>query len=344
MKTIKKLSIGLLKVLGVFLALYFIVALVAPASFKVERTRAMNNEVKAIYTSIASFENWNRWSPWVAKDSSLTNAIEGEDGTVGAKQTWKGDPQLSGEGSMTFTEFHENQQVLYDLVFSDMEDMIIKGDISIKSNGQINEVTWSNKGDIPFLMRPIALFFNMEEKMAPDIEQGLANIDSVARVIDVEMNAPYVISEVEFPTSYYYGISYKIDIDEINASLYEEAYARLGMFCGTNQIKVTGMPGCITLNWDEEKGTCEIMPVFQVKSNLTAAENGITPFTIQSSEAVVMEFYGDYNEIGDGYHWLDAYINATHYNCPVSIEVYETDPASVENSSDILTKVYYIKD
>ena len=85
----KKWLFRILKVIGVFAALFLILAIVGPSDYKVERSKEMTASAEVIYDQIADFSAWDAWSPWAEKDSTLVNTRSGEPGTVGHKTVWK---------------------------------------------------------------------------------------------------------------------------------------------------------------------------------------------------------------------------------------------------------------
>ena len=170
------------KVIGIFVVLYFIVAVFAPSDYKVERTQEMAASPEAIYEQIYKFENWQAWSPWADKDSTLEFTIEGEDGTVGEKYSWEGDPDISGKGSMTVTELIPNEKISYDLHFVDM-DMHSSGTIQIEAGEEgASFVRWWDEGDIPYIFRPMMMFMDMDGMMGGDFERGHLKMDYLATI------------------------------------------------------------------------------------------------------------------------------------------------------------------
>ena len=336
-KFLKRLLIGV----TVVIALYFVLALFAPSNYKVERVREITASPEAVYAQLSSFQGWQGWSPWQERDPGMVNTLEGEDGTVGCTQHWKGDPDLSGEGQIKFTEFIENEKVGYELTFQ--ESMVSNGAISIEATETGSKVHWQNAGEIPFIMRTAAwLFMDMDKMMGPDFERGLEKIDSLAMIKQQEMDAKaeYVISEVAFPTTFYYGIRYDTLISAVDSSLYAMTYGKLGAFCGTNHVTPAGPPVSINISWDHEKGRCVIMPAFPV-AETGSSVGEIEFFTVDSCKAAVLDYYGDYGNMEAAYRQMGKYLQVHRFTSELSMEVYLTDPTTVEGMDQCLTKIYF---
>ena len=64
---------------------------------------------------------------------------------------------------------------------------------------------------------------------------------------------------------------------------------------------------------------------------------------INPAKAVLYAYYGDYNDIGTAYMELEAYTEANEIEIQdLGIEVYVTDPTTVESKDEVLTNVYFL--
>lgn len=333
----------ILTVLGVLVALYLIVALFAPSDFRVEREREFTASPEIIFEQVAIFQNWNNWSPWIEKDPTMKQAYEGQDGTVGAKYLWDGDPDISGKGSMTITEIIPNERMAYDLHFEDM-NMTSHGAIEIKKVDGSTKVLWYDGGEIAFLFRPMMLFMNMDEMVGSDFEKGLAKLDSIANVKQEEADNRFKITEVDFPETFYYGVKREMKIDEVDSSLFSNSFGQIIGFMMPLGIEMNPerAPSCVTFDWNMESGMCTLMPAISVLDNQKNSIEGITSFTVPSKKAIVVDYYGSYDDLGLGHMAADKYMAAHGLHADYSVEEYITDPTTVESEDQILTKIYYI--
>ena len=338
----KKWIFRILKFVGAIAVLYLVVALFSPSEYRVECNHTYTTSKEVLFEQVGFFENWLAWSPWVAKDTAAKYTTTG-DGAVGAKQSWIGNPDSVGTGNMLVTEWVENEKILYDLTFEGM-GMTSHGGMELTENedGTIN-IKWFDEGVIPFFFRPMMLFMNIEDKIAPDFEKGLKNIEAVAIAKQEELDAQanYVISEIDFPESYYYGITYELKMEEVDSNLFGTAYGQIGESGVFEHTEMTGAPVCLTFVWDEETGRCKLMPAMKVADNSKAVQ-GIESYTIKASKALSVDYYGEYEMIWKAHVQMDAYLAENNLDFLVSVEEYVTDPATVDSPDQVLTKVYYI--
>lgn len=180
MKILKFIAILIAILIGVAL----IAALMGPKNYHVERSKIINANDSITFNYVSKFGNWGGWSPWAEKDPNMKIKIEGQDGTVGAVNSWSdGNPDVSGTGSMTLTEVTPNSKVGYDLQFTEPMVMQSKGGFSLEAIApNKTKVTWHDEGDIPFMQRAFMLFMDLDAMMGPDFERGLTKIDSLATI------------------------------------------------------------------------------------------------------------------------------------------------------------------
>ena len=176
-----KLFVGfLVSLIVTFIIFSFFVA----TSQKVEKTITINAPAAVIFEQLAKLENFNKWSTWNREDSSVIHTISGTDGTVGATTTWKGHPEISGEGKMEITAVETNRRVNHTINF------ISPKKIKATSLFQLNEinpgetiVTWKFEMVTPRPWNIFNLFYSMEKEKGKEFENSLATLKKIAEGI-----------------------------------------------------------------------------------------------------------------------------------------------------------------
>lgn len=175
-----KYIFGLSKILLILLIVYVLSAFFAKSNFKVERSRVIHASQKLVYSQFGILRNWENWSPWKEKDPDLQNTFEGKDATNGAKMYWQGDKEKSGSGSIEIVQADPPYSLVYKMKFMLPFDMRSMGSFVLSSeNPTRTMIHWTNHGEIPFLLRPMIMFMDMEELMGQDFERGLVKMDSI---------------------------------------------------------------------------------------------------------------------------------------------------------------------
>lgn len=164
--------------------LFFLLALVAaaailtfvlPVSQKVKKSITISAPAKDIYDNLSKLENFNRVSIWSQADSSIVNTMKGTDGTVGASVSWKGSPEISGEGSIEITELIPDHTVSHKIQFSKPKKGKASSTFSvIGQDKKSTTVTWYFELHTPRPWNIFNLFYSLDKQMGEDFEKGLA--------------------------------------------------------------------------------------------------------------------------------------------------------------------------
>ncbi len=84
-----------------------IASLIGPKTSHVERSTIINASPETVYNYAKYMKNMDEWGVWRNSDKDAKYELIGEDGTVGAKQTWDGDTVM--QGAMTITALEPNR-------------------------------------------------------------------------------------------------------------------------------------------------------------------------------------------------------------------------------------------
>ena len=331
---------GLLITLLALFAIWVILALFSSKGYDVTREIKTEASPEQIWNQISEFEKWQSWSPWKAKDPSMESEYQGTPGTIGSKTSWVGDPELSGTGNMTINEVVPNNKLGYDLQFGDISSS--KGFIEINKVEDSSKITWNDKGDLPFLMRPMALFGMFEKMMGPDFEAGLAKIKELAESDNSSTPKEIVISQVDMTETKYLGVRHKTTISELmKAEFFGTNFGNIMGAMDKENIQMAGYPSCIYYDWNEVDSTAEALPCIPFASSITKIPEGMEVVTAPTCKALKAAYYGPYNGAAVAHMKLDEYCKANAIKTGLVIEEYANDPTEVAES-DILTNIYYL--
>lgn len=171
-KGIKFLLIGLLS-LAIIVVIF---SFVGAKKYDMKRTIIVEAKDSVVWEQISKWQNFENWSPWEKRDSNMVKKIEGIDGEVGAKYSWKSETE--GNGSQTILLCKPMIYRESDLRFEDW-DMVSNTSMELKQVSGGVQVTWRMWGDNNFLGRVMSVFMNMEKMVGPDYEAGLKNLKAV---------------------------------------------------------------------------------------------------------------------------------------------------------------------
>jgi effector-binding domain-containing protein len=299
--------------------------------YAVERSIVIDAPTDVVWQQVKYFENWQHWSPWYAKDSTMEWMLSGTDGEIESGYSWTS--ENSGAGEMNMTSLIEGEEVKYHTHFLDPFESESDGYVQVAEIEGGTEVKWGFHGQLKGIA---ALFMNMDKMVGPDFEEGLELLKSHAENIPAE--APSMqVKEIDMTEKHYVAIREETDITEIQ-SFYANNYMKI-MESGVTMEG--GMPSGLYFTWDMENMRTDLAAAIPVVSG-TKAPEGTTIITIPESKAVMVDYYGAYEGLAEVHGLIEGYLiaNELEYVGP-AIEEYITDPEAESDPRKWNTKVTY---
>jgi len=174
MKALKYFVIGLV----VLVVLLLFVALFVPRDFNYEKSITINAPIDTVWVNVNSLSALDKWSPWNDHDSVMKKELKGEDGTVGAMQSWES--SIVGSGSQTIAAIDKPTLFETDLNFYKPMKSHGKAYVKLISEGKSTKATWGMTGNMPYPMNIMHLFMNMGKSMDQDWNHGLSKLKKLS--------------------------------------------------------------------------------------------------------------------------------------------------------------------
>lgn len=151
-----------------------ILSFMMPTSQKIERSITVNTPAAAIYEQLVRLENFNKFSVWSQQDSTAVYTLSGTDGTIGASTSWKGSPEISGEGKIEIKALEPNRKVVHQLHFTKPKKGNAESAFALnETNKASTTVTWIFNMATPRPWNIFNLFYSLDKQMGKDFEDGL---------------------------------------------------------------------------------------------------------------------------------------------------------------------------
>lgn len=174
MKILKYLGLGIVAMLIIVL----VVALFVPKTFEYEKSISINAPIDSVWLRTNSLAALDKWSPWNDHDPKMKKEMAGEDGTVGAKQSWES--AIVGCGSQTIEAVQKPILLETKLDFLKPHESHGKAYVKLVADGAGTKVTWGMTGSMPYPFNVMILFMNMEKAMGKDWDNGLSKLKSLS--------------------------------------------------------------------------------------------------------------------------------------------------------------------
>ncbi|MDG1260574.1 MAG: SRPBCC family protein [Flavobacteriales bacterium] len=328
-----KLLKGLLIIVLIILGIGTVLALLGPKEFKTERSIVINAPSSMVYNNVVDFNNWAAWSPWANKDTTMVTTVEGAPG-VGSKMSWTS--AESGNGNQELTEAVANESINTQLTFSDWEGTSY-ANWKFEEVEEGTKVTWSmDGGELPFFGRAFMMVMDGVGRLETDYDEGLASLKTI-----IEAMPTFEPVAEDLPSMNYIGKSVgEVTMEDLeNGALHGASYGEIGMFMGTNEIQMAGMPICITHTYNE--GTMDLTFAMPVMDSLEVAENLVSG-TIPGGKCLTTIHYGSYETLDQAWGPFSEYIKSNNIEVRhAPYEIYMNDPTTVSDPSEIMTKIVY---
>lgn len=189
MKAVRLLFFFLLAVVIITATLSFMQA----TSQKVEREIVINTPANVIYNQLIKLEHFHQFSIWSQQDSSAVYSFTGVDGTVGATTSWKGSPEISGEGKIEIIALEPNQKVQHQLHFTKPKKGNAVSTFTLtQTEKSATTVKWVFELATPRPWNIFNLFYSLDEKMGDDFETGLQSLKTVIELSNTLQTTPAI--------------------------------------------------------------------------------------------------------------------------------------------------------
>jgi uncharacterized protein YndB with AHSA1/START domain len=169
------IGIALLVGIGVVLGL----ASARPDTFKVQRSTSIKAPPEKIFALINDFRSWPSWSPYEHKDPGMKRTYSANPTGKGAVYEWDGNGNV-GSGRITITDTAPPGKVMIDLDMLKPFPTHNLVEFDLEPQGDATSVTWSMRGQVPFLAKIVHVFVNVDRMVGSDFAAGLANLKAAA--------------------------------------------------------------------------------------------------------------------------------------------------------------------
>jgi len=168
-----------LYILAGIVVLVFILAMIAPKGYDVNRTITVQKSVPEVFEYLKYLKNQDNWSPWGKRDPNMKKEFVGSDGEIGATSKWEGNKDV-GSGEQEIKRIVENEVIESELRF--LKPWKSQSDAYLRVNdagaGE-TEITWGFSGKNKFPMSIMMLFMNMDKAVGKDFEEGLVSLKDI---------------------------------------------------------------------------------------------------------------------------------------------------------------------
>ena len=332
MKILKYLLITVLTLTALVFALGFF----AKKTYHIERSIEIEAPKSLVFESVSQFKIVDKWSPWNELDTNMIKIFSGTDGAVGAEFIWSGNEEV-GAGTQTIQAISPDRVDLL-LHISKPFNAIFPASFILTGDSLKTKITWTLDPVLPFPVNVWAMFTNVDRAMGKDYERGLGNLKKHCEAIVHPKYRGFEVAEIELPLQYYVGVRAQTDTADV-LTFYATNLPKAMEAVKAADLKPSGPPS--SLFWTWEDGMSDMAATVPT-SELKKYTDDIEAFPVGGGLALVIQYFGPYEGIGEAHLALGDYIVEKEFESmlPV-IEEFVTDHETEPDTSKWLTKVIY---
>ncbi|MBB5052649.1 uncharacterized protein YndB with AHSA1/START domain [Afipia massiliensis] len=165
--------------LAVLIAIVLIVAAMRPDIFRVQRSIDINAPAEKIFPLINDYRHWGSWSPYEKLDPAMQRTFSGAPNGKGSVYEWNGNKNV-GRGRMEILDATPSSKIVIKLDFFSPFEAHNTAEFTMQPKGNATNVTWAMQGPVPYMMKIMHMFMNMDRMCGDQFQQGLSSMKAVA--------------------------------------------------------------------------------------------------------------------------------------------------------------------
>jgi uncharacterized protein YndB with AHSA1/START domain len=166
-------------VLAVAIVAIFAYASSRPDTFQTIRSMRIKAPPEKIFPLINNLNAFNRWNPFLAKDTATKLNYRGPIQGKGAAHDWDGNNKV-GKGSVEITESQPPSRILMKLDMIKPMEAHNRVEFTLQPNGDATTVTWAMSGRQPLMAKVMTVFIDCDKMVGSEFERGLTSLKAIA--------------------------------------------------------------------------------------------------------------------------------------------------------------------
>lgn len=327
----------LLYVLG-FILILLLAGFLLPSTFTISRSATIQAQPAKVYAVLSDLKTYDAWMPWNQIDTAMTKEYGPKTKGKGAWYSWSSDNWKVGEGKLEITQAVQDQSVTTALYMAG-DDQPAKGGWTLNpAETAATTVTWNmsgNNGNNPLYRWMTFLSKGMMEEQ---FDNGLAQLkEKIESGVLTVPEAKWTIEEIQTPAMQVITILDTAAVMGDVGPLLQKAYGELSKLSEQAAISMTGAP----LAWyhtEHEPFVIEAaIPLEKAPKNTSGR---IKWKTVPAGKAVVVHFYGPYEESMIAYERIQEWLQKNQKKAKgASYDIYVDDPATKSSMYEVRTDI-----
>lgn len=161
------------------IAIVLIAGIFISRDFHFETSIVINAPKEKVWQNVGTLAGMDKWNPWNERDPNMQKSTTGQDGTVGAVMSWKGNKDV-GSGSQTIKQIDAPNRIETDLHFIEPFDSRAVAYVNLTDEQGGTKVVWGFDSRFPYPFNVLSKFMNMKEGLGKDFNGGLIKLKKIS--------------------------------------------------------------------------------------------------------------------------------------------------------------------
>ncbi|MGD8378227.1 MAG: SRPBCC family protein [Gammaproteobacteria bacterium] len=287
------------------------IGLALPRHVHVERSIDIRAPRATVFTLANGMRNFNRWSPWAARDPNATIDYRGPEFGKGSSMHWHSDDPDVGSGTRTIIDSQANAEVRSHVTFAGRDDATTTVRVSA-ADGGITHAVWSFDTDLG--LNPFARYSGLflDSAVGPDYAEGLQRLKTLTENLPRADFEGLDVQVVKTPTMHlaYAVIQASMD-DATIAARMDRAVTHIKAFVTLHGLKPTGPPVAVVRVANRQENLFMFDAAVPVnRGDVAFDDSTVRVETLPGGRAVRATRNGPYDALPDTLSRLHAWLAA----------------------------------
>jgi len=171
---------GILTVILVLVALFFIIALFTKKDYAVERSILINRSQQEVFEYIRYLKNQDQYSVWNKIDPGMKKTYTGKDGNPGFMYAWDSNNKKAGKGEQEIVSVQPYEQLMMRIhfikPFEGLADAYMRSTVAGQAQ---TKVSWGLASKMKYPMNIMLAFINMDKLLGKDLAESLQQLKTI---------------------------------------------------------------------------------------------------------------------------------------------------------------------
>ena len=288
-------------------------------------------EPQRVFDTVADFQTWTTWSPWLCADKEANVTVSENANGVGAIYEWQG--QVVGAGAIEHQSLDAPKSIVQELRFTKPHKSTCQVRFELEPTDSGTRLSWTMDGSLPWFL--FWMTGQMKAFIGADYERGLKmlkeHIETGAIRSDVDVQGVQAVDALQL-----IGKRVECSIDEIGPAMSKALDEVKGPPRGDS------LGECVSVyhKFDFQSRRCEFTAGF--RSSGGAVPAGLVEYSAPAGQALATRHTGSYDHLGNAWsaanqHLRYKKLKSSRKSHPY--EVYRNTPDDTD-AANLVTDIY----